>query len=98
MSPDHADTLVALGRAQMELGDLNAAVLSLAAADQFWQVFDPTNRHAGLAKLHVAQAQWAQGDKRAATEALRQADAVLARSVFPADRALLQSAKQRLAA
>src|SRR6266850_3520070 len=85
ISTDHAETLVALGRAQLALGDMNAAAQSLAMADKFWQAFDPGNRHAGLAKLYLAQATWERGDKSGAAQALRQADAVLDRSVFPAD-------------
>jgi tetratricopeptide (TPR) repeat protein len=97
VSPDHAEAMVALGRAQMQLGDVNAAVLSLSVADHFWQAFDAKNRHAGLTKLYVAQAWWAQGNKRGAMEALRQADAVLANSVFAADAVLLQVVRQRFA-
>jgi tetratricopeptide (TPR) repeat protein len=97
ISPDHAETLVALGRAQLALGDMNAAAQSLAMADKFWQAFDPANRHAGLAKLYLAQATLELGDKGAAAQALRQAGAVLDHSVFPADRALLASTRRRIA-
>ena len=97
MSPDLAEVLVALGRAQLQLGDAETAVRSLTDAAALWSAFDPGNRHTGLAQLHLAQALWAQGDKRAATAALRQADTLLARSVFVADRTLLQSTKNRLA-
>jgi hypothetical protein len=98
MSPDQAEALVALGRTQLELGDANAAVLSLSTADRSWQAFDPKNRHAGLAKLYLAQALWTQGDKRAGKEALQQAGALLVHSAFPADRALLESVRRRVAA
>ena len=96
ISTDHAETLVALGRAQMALGDMNAAAQSLAMADKFWQDFNPGNRHAGLAKLYLAQATWELGDKGAAAQTLRQADAVLDHSVFTADRALLASTRRRI--
>jgi len=97
ISPDHAELLVALGRAQLQLGDANAAVASLSAADTFWQAFDPDNRLAGLAKLHLAQALSAQGHKLAATQALQRADALLAHTAFPADRVLAQSARRHIA-
>ncbi len=95
ISPDHAEALVALGRARMQLGDVAAAVPFLSSADQAWQAFDAKNRRAGLAKLYLAQALWAQGERRTATEELRQADSILANSVFPADHALLKSSRQR---
>jgi eukaryotic-like serine/threonine-protein kinase len=98
VSPDQAQALIALGRTQLELGDVNAAVQSLSMADRSWQAFDPKNRHAGLAKLFLAQALWTQGSKRAGEDALNQAGALLVRSVFPSDRALLESVKGRLAA
>jgi len=63
ISPDHADTLVALGRTQLKMGDADAAVQALSAADQSWQAFDPANRHADQARLHLAQAVRAQGGK-----------------------------------
>jgi eukaryotic-like serine/threonine-protein kinase len=97
-SPDSADALVALGRAQLDLADVSAASLSLAAADRFWQEYDPAHRHAGLAKLYLAQSLWAQGDKHAAVEALRQSAAPLTKSAFPADRTLLDATRQRFAA
>ena len=96
-SPDLAETWVALGRAQLSLGDVTAAVQSLTDAQRFWQGFDASNRHAGLAKLHLARARWAQGDKREAAEALRDAGALLAAGVFATDRALLQSARRQQA-
>jgi serine/threonine protein kinase len=96
VSADHAEMLVALGRTQLQLGDIGPAVQSLSTANRFWQSFDPTNRHAGLAALYLAQALWAQGEKRAGEQALHQADALLLHSAFPSDRALLESVKRRL--
>ena len=95
ISPDHAQALVALGRAQLLTGDVTPATLSLTSADRAWQAFDSKNRHAGLAKLYLAQASWAQGDKRAGIEALRDAATILGASAFAADRALLQSTRQK---
>ncbi|MBE0546795.1 MAG: protein kinase [Rubrivivax sp.] len=95
ISPDHAQALVALGRTQMQLRDPQAALLSLSAADRFWQAYAPSGRHAGLAKLYLAQAWWAQGDRRAAVQALSLAQPLLVASGRAADRALLQSTQQR---
>ena len=97
ISPEHADTLVALGRAHLQLGNAAAAAPLLTAADAFWHVFAPAHRHAGLAKLYLAQALWALGDKPAATAALRLAQTLLASSAFASDRALLQSAQRGFA-
>jgi len=97
VSPDHAETLVALGRAELALGDADGAVKSLTAADTSWQAFDPGNRRAGLAKLYLAHATWQRGDKGAAAKALAQADAVLGQSAFAADRTLLVAARQQFA-
>ena len=97
LSPDLAEVLVSLGCAQLQLGETATAVRALADAAAFWHAFDAGNRHTGLAQLHLAQARWAQGDKRAAAAALRQAETVLARSAFAADRTLLQITKNRLA-
>jgi cytochrome c-type biogenesis protein CcmH/NrfG len=95
VAPDHAEALVALGRAQLQTGDVDAAARSLASADRAWQAFDSKNRHAGLTKLYLAQALWVQGDKRAGTDALRDAVTVLGASAFAADRDLLQSTRQK---
>ncbi len=95
ISPDFADTLVALGRAHFELGDIGEAVQALSSADNFWRSFDPKNRYAGRAKLFLAQALWAQGEKHAATDALHTADGLLGNSVFAEDRDLLASTKRR---
>jgi tetratricopeptide (TPR) repeat protein len=95
-SPDRAQLLLALGRAQLQLGDVDAAVASLAAAEQTWRGLDANNRQAGLAALHLGLALSAKGDTHAAAESWRRADAVLAPSVFTADRELLKSARQRL--
>ena len=81
----------------MQLGNAAAAAPLLTAADAFWHVFAPAHRHAGLAKLYLAQALWALGDKPAATAALRLAQTLLASSAFASDRALLQSAQRGFA-
>jgi eukaryotic-like serine/threonine-protein kinase len=98
VSPQHAEALVALGRARMQLGEIDASATILATAASAWHAFDPKNRHAGLAKLYLADALWAQGDKGAAKDAWKEADAVLIHSAFAADRVLLESMRQKLGA
>ena len=96
VSPDHAQALVALGRAQLLTGDVTAAARALASADRAWQAFDSKNRYAGLAKIYLAQALGTQRDAIAAAEALRSAEAILVTGAFAADRMLLQATRQQL--
>lgn len=95
VSPQHAEALLNLGRAQTQLGDATAAAASLTAADRAWQAFDAKNRHAGLAKLYVAEMLWARGDTAAAKDALKDSAPVLAASPVAADRSLLQATRQK---
>ena len=90
MSPDHADLLVALGRAQLQLGDARLALAAFDPADRFWQGFDASNRSAALAALYRAQALLRLDARDPQAGALiERAAPVVARSPFPADRALL---------
>lgn len=56
ISPDQAEVMSALGRAYLELGDASRALPLLEAASGFWQVFDPSNRRAAVARQLLAQA------------------------------------------
>lgn len=94
VSPERADTLMAIGRAQLQLGDSRAALQSLAQADDHWQRLEPVNRNAGLARLHRAGALWAQGERAEARLAWRQARAMLGSQPRAADRELLRAVKQ----
>ena len=95
MSPERAETLTALGRAQLALGDAPAAVASASAGVQFWHSFDATNRRAGLAQLVLAEALWAEGSKVPARQALEEAGPLLSASAFTNDRALLAATRAR---
>ncbi|MEQ1516969.1 MAG: protein kinase [Usitatibacteraceae bacterium] len=92
-SPDHAIALVALGRAQLQSGDAKSATQSLLVADGFWQNFDAKNRYAGLAKLYLAESLASQGEKVAATDAWRSANAILVKDGIPTDRVRLASVR-----
>ena len=96
VSPDHAQALVALGRAQLLTGDVTAAARALASADRAWQAFDSKNRYAGLAKIYLAHALGTQRHAIAAAEVLRSAEAILVTGAFAADRMLLQATRQQL--
>src|SRR5262249_37946028 len=47
-SPDHADLLIDIARAQLMLGHPADAVTAAARAEEFWNRFDAQNRQAGL--------------------------------------------------
>jgi tetratricopeptide (TPR) repeat protein len=97
VSPERADTQVAIGRAQLQLGEVRAALQSLTEADADWQRLEPGNRHAALARLHLASALWAHGDKGAGQAALREAVALLGSRPQAADVALLRAVKRQFA-
>jgi tetratricopeptide (TPR) repeat protein len=58
-SPDHADLLIDLARAQLALGHSRDAVAAAGRAEEFWNRFDARNRQAGLAAHWHARAQLA---------------------------------------
>ena len=60
-SPDHADLLIDLARAQLALGHPREAAAAAAEAEEFWSRFDAHNRQAGLAQLWHARALLADG-------------------------------------
>jgi len=88
-SPDLADALLSLSRAQLVLGHVDDALASSERTVVFWNGFDRTNRSAGLALLWRARALAAAGDLTAAAEAASRATAILANAGSETDRALL---------
>jgi serine/threonine-protein kinase len=90
-SPDHAEVLIDLARAQFALGAPEAArALPLTEeATAFWSRFDPSHRSAGVARLWHARSLLAAGRAKDAAQALRQARSALAASPLPADRELV---------
>ena len=56
MSPDRADLLVSLARAQIAGGRAEEAVASADQAATFWRSFDPANRNTAVATLWHARA------------------------------------------
>ncbi len=61
MSPDRADLLVSLARAQLALGRVEDAVASAGQAATFWRTFDARNRRTEIATLWHARALHAAG-------------------------------------
>ena len=76
-SPDRADVLVSLSRAQITMGRSDGAVASAAQAAAFWQSFDSTGRSSGVASLWRARALHAAGRRDEAAESLRKASGIL---------------------
>jgi serine/threonine-protein kinase len=97
-SPDHADLLIDLARAQLALGRSREAVAAAAPADEFWKQFDAQNRHAGLAALWHARALLAEGQAQQADESWKRASVVLAKAAMPPDRKLLTQTGRELQA
>jgi tetratricopeptide (TPR) repeat protein len=97
-SPDHADLLIDLARAQLALGRAREAAVAAAQADEFWKQFDAQNRQAGLAALWHARALLAQGQAQQADESWKRASVVLAKAALPPDRKLLTQTGRELQA
>ena len=93
-TPDHADALMALGRAHLALGQSQTAVAMLERTDAFWRDFDPENRWSGEAALWLGRCQLALGRKGEADASLNRAERILSRSVAPSDRKLAQVARK----
>ena len=89
-SPDRADVLVSLSRAQITMGRSDGAVASAAQAAAFWQSFDSTGRSSGVASLWRARALHAAGRRDEAAESLRKASGILTSAGTTAERALLK--------
>jgi tetratricopeptide (TPR) repeat protein len=95
-SPDHADLLIDIARAQLILGHPADAVTAAARAEEFWKQFDAQNRQAGLAQLWHARALLAQGDQYQAFETGERALAVLDKAALPVDGPLLTQIRREL--
>ena len=96
MSPDRADLLVTLSRAQVASGRAEEAVTSADQAATFWRSFDPANRSTAVATLWHARALNAAGHVQKASETLRQASAILRTNGLPSERALLEQTQREM--
>jgi serine/threonine-protein kinase len=97
-SPDHADLLIDLARAQLALGHPAEATNAAAQGAAFWTRFDPENRQAGLAQLWHARALLAAGQGEPALQSWKRAAGVLSRAALPADRTLLAQSRREFQA
>jgi tetratricopeptide (TPR) repeat protein len=96
LSPDHADLLMSLARAQLKLGRINEAVALSERSANFWSEFDSSHRHTGLALLWQSRALAAAGDTSKAADVLRRAAKILTDEGFAADRALLAETQREV--
>jgi serine/threonine-protein kinase len=96
LSPDCAEVLVSLTRAQLAVGRADEAVASADQAATFWRSFDAANRSTAVASLWHARALYAAGHVQQAAETLRQASTMLGRTGLPADRALLKQTEREM--
>jgi tetratricopeptide (TPR) repeat protein len=89
IAPDHADALIAVGRARLAQGRAGDALALFARADAFWREFDAGNRWAGEAALWLGTAYAELGKGVEASAALSRARELLARSPIRIDARLL---------
>ena len=94
MSPDRADLLVSLARAQIAGGRAEEAVASADQAATFWRSFDSANRNTAVATLWHARALYGAGDAQKGAETLRQASAMFSSTSLPSERALLEQTQR----
>ena len=95
VTPQRADALVGMGRANIGLGQAGDALPALEEANAFWSDFDPDNRWAGEAALWLGRAYLIFGRKVEANEALSRAERLLSESAIPGDAELVKLARQR---
>lgn len=91
--PEHADTLMGLGRARLAAGNAAQALALLRQADSFWREFDAANRWAGEAAFWLGRCHAALGDAEEARKVDARARQALSRSPLPADAELLRRAR-----
>jgi tetratricopeptide (TPR) repeat protein len=88
LSPRVADALVALGRADLALGNPDSALASLKRAHEFWLRFDPGNLWAAEAAIWYGRARVAAGQVEQGLALIEQARPRLQRSPFTLHRQL----------
>jgi serine/threonine-protein kinase len=93
IAPDHADALIAVGRARLAQGRAGDALALLERADAFWREFDAGNRWAGEAALWLGTAYAELGKGVEAGAALSRARKLLAGSPIPIDARLLAASE-----
>ncbi|MBC8025904.1 MAG: protein kinase [Steroidobacteraceae bacterium] len=91
MTPDHADALVGLGRAQMAAGAVEAALPFFEKAEAFWSEFGADIRWAGESALWLGRCYQKLDRHSDAKIALRRARSILIKSHWTGDIESVQS-------
>jgi serine/threonine-protein kinase len=94
MTPQRAEVLVAVARAQMQVGSAPLALRNLQLADEFWRSFSPKNRGAGEAAFWLGRCFAVHGNTGEARQAYARAEKILAQSALPSDIRLAQLARR----
>jgi len=95
VTPERAETLVALAELQLRRGRAQEAVTLAREADEFWQGFRPNSRYAGEAAIWHGRALAAVGQVAAGQKAVRRGLSMLAGSPFAIHRQLIDSLARR---
>ncbi len=95
-SPDIADVLVGLARANLALNKPQDALASAAEAAEYWRRVDPSSASAGIALVWWARALAASGDAAKGQSTLRDAVSILKSTALPPDKPLLAQAQRDL--
>jgi tetratricopeptide (TPR) repeat protein len=97
-TPEQADAWIALARARLSLGQVDASLSWAEMADRFWIEFDPHSPFAGEAAFWLGTALERKGDHQLARQHLARATTLLQPSPWPSQRMLLaQAGKIRVA-
>jgi eukaryotic-like serine/threonine-protein kinase len=94
--PEHIDVWVALGRARLEQGRLEEALVLFEKANQFWTQFDSANAFAGEAAFWHGTALGEKRESRRAHEEWSRAAKLLKVSAWPSHQQLAMRAQRNL--
>jgi tetratricopeptide (TPR) repeat protein len=97
ISPDLAEVLLLVARADLAAHDVAGAVAASTRAVQFWETFDAANRSTGAALLWQARAFNKAGEVSKERDALQRAGEILNKLASPVDRGLLEQVRRNSA-
>ena len=97
-TPQQADAWVALGRTQLEKGQVDEALRWLGKAVEFWDQFEPDNVFAGETSFWYGTALVRKGDQLHARQQFMRAVRLLKSSTWPSHRHLMLLARKEVLA
>jgi eukaryotic-like serine/threonine-protein kinase len=95
-TPQQADAWIALARARLELGQVDASLQWAEMASRFWNQFDAGSPFAGEAAFWVGTALLKKGNQQEARQQLARSIALLEASPWPSQRQLSAQAARKL--